>query len=212
MGVDLVEKMILVINLVLGPLFLGRVIRTSLVMDALTKRLRMVRKSSPKWPYFNNNNNKNGADGQNPVPLGLVATKWCRIMPADQKPRSRNWGFCHGEVFGGVGWVGDSNVPCTCTHFWCYATGCFSLTCTHVGCYVIDFPWSRTHVRCYASDGVGWGGLGTVTFLAPCTHFWCYATGCFSLTCTHVGCYVIDFPWSRTHVRCYASDGVGWGQ
>ena len=68
--------------------------------------------------------------------------------------------------WGGVGWVGDSNVPCTCTHFWCYATGCFSLTCTHVGCYVIDFPWSRTHVRCYASDGVGWGGLGTVTFLA----------------------------------------------
>lgn len=38
MGVDLGEKMIVVINLVLGPLFLGRVIRTSLVMDALTKR------------------------------------------------------------------------------------------------------------------------------------------------------------------------------
>ena len=80
-----------------------------------------------------------------------------KFLPADRKPRPRNWGFCHGEVFGGVGWVGDSNVPCTCTHFWCYATGCFSLTCTHVGCYVIDFPWSRTHVRCYASDGVGWG-------------------------------------------------------
>ena len=50
--------------------------------------------------------------------------------------------------------------------------------------------------------GVGWGGLGTVTFLAL-AHI-------FDAT-QHVGCYVIDFPWSRTHVRCYGSDGVGWG-
>ena len=136
--------------------------------------------------------------------------------------------------WGGVGWVGDDNVPCTCTHAWCYATGCFSRTCTHVGCYASDgvgwggddhvpctcthawcyatgcFSRTGTHVRCYASDGVGWGGDDNVP--CTCTHVWCYATGCFSRTCTHVGCYVIGFPCSRTHVRCYASDGVGWGQ
>ena len=25
----------------------------------------------------------------------------------------------------GLGWGGDANVPCTCTHGWCYATSCF---------------------------------------------------------------------------------------
>ena len=66
---------------------------------------------------------------------------------------------------GGVGWGGDDDVPCTCTHVWCYATGCFSRTCTHVWCYA------------------------TGCFSRTCTHVWCYATGCFSRTCTHVWCY-----------------------
>ena len=34
--------------------------------------------------------------------------------------------------------------------------------------------------------GVGWGGVGMMTFICICTHVWCYATGCFSRTCTHV--------------------------
>ena len=39
---------------------------------------------------------------------------------------------------GGVGWVGDDDVLCTCTH-----------------------------VTCYATPGVvGWGGLGMMTFFA----------------------------------------------
>ena len=34
----------------------------------------------------------------------------CMFLPADRKPRSRNLGFCHGEVFGGVGWGGLGTV------------------------------------------------------------------------------------------------------
>lgn len=52
MGVDVVEKMILVINLVLGPLFLGRVIRTSLVMDALTKKVANGKEILSKMTLF----------------------------------------------------------------------------------------------------------------------------------------------------------------
>ena len=39
---------------------------------------------------------------------------------------------------GGVGWVGDDDVLCTCTHVTCYAT----------------------------AGVVGWGGLGMMTFFA----------------------------------------------
>ena len=39
---------------------------------------------------------------------------------------------------GGVGWVGDADVLCTCTHVTCYAT----------------------------AGVVGWGGLGMMTFFA----------------------------------------------
>ena len=50
--------------------------------------------------------------------------------------------------WGGVGWGGDVNVPCTCTH-----------------------------VTCYASDGlVGWGG--DVNVPCTCTHVTCYASRC----------------------------------
>ena len=43
----------------------------------------------------------------------------------------RRGGFAR-VSWGGVGWGGDVNVPCTWTHVGCYATGCFSRTCTHV--------------------------------------------------------------------------------
>ena len=64
---------------------------------------------------------------------------------------------------GGVGWGGDDDVPCTCTHVWCYATGCLSRTCTHVWCYATGcFSRTCTHVWCYATGCFlwGWGGVG----------------------------------------------------
>ena len=42
-----------------------------------------------------------------------------------------------------MGWGGHDDVPCTCTHG-----------------------------RCYASHGVGWGGVGLMTFLALATLTW----------------------------------------
>ena len=37
----------------------------------------------------------------------------------------------------------------TCTHVWCYATGCFSRTCTHVWCYHLESRWRNSHVLVY---------------------------------------------------------------
>ena len=97
----------------------------------------------------------------------------------------RNWS--------GVGGGGDDNIPCTCTHVGCYATGQ-----GWVGGGDDNIPCTCTHVGCYAT-GQGWGG-GMITFLAlahmldatqlvrggwggddniPCTcaHVGCYATG-----------------------------------
>ena len=51
---------------------------------------------------------------------------------------------------GGVGWGGDDDVLCTCTHVTCYAT----------------------------AGVVGWGGVGWVgddDVLCTCTHVTCYA-------------------------------------
>ena len=47
------------------------------------------------------------------------------------------------------GWGGDDNIPCTCTHVGCYATGQgwvggddnIPCTCTHVGCYATGQGW-----------------------------------------------------------------------
>ena len=87
-------------------------------------------------------------------------------------------GWCYASS--GVGWGGDDNVPCTCTHGRCYATSCFlhlhtwlvlrnimffalahmvGATQHHVSC-------TCTHGRCYATSwggvGVGWGGDDTI--------------------------------------------------
>ena len=51
-------------------------------------------------------------------------------FPRKQMPEWVGWG--------GVGWVGDDDVLCTCTHVTCYAT----------------------------AGEVGWGGLGMMTFFA----------------------------------------------
>ena len=56
-----------------------------------------------------------------------------------------------------MGWVGDDDVLCTCTHVTCGVgwVGDDDVLCT------------CTHVTCYATAGVvGWGGLGMMTFFA----------------------------------------------
>ena len=113
----------------------------------------------------------------------------------------------------GVGWGGDGNVPCTCTHGRYYATSC-SL---HLHTWSVlrkswdggvgvgwggddNVPCTCTHGRCYASHGigVGWGGVGMITFL-ELAHM--------------VGATQHHVPCTCIHGRCYASHGigVGWG-
>ena len=115
----------------------------------------------------------------------------------------------------GVGWGGDDNVLCTCTHGRCYATSCF----LHVA--------TQHHVLA-GWGGMGWGGDDNV--LCTCRHGRCYATSCFlhlhtwsvlrnimflarahmvggtqhhvSCTCTHGRCYATS---------CFLRGGVGWG-
>ena len=72
-------------------------------------------------------------------------------FPRKQMPELVGWGGGVGRSLhlhtcdmlrncwgGGVGWVGDDDVLCTCTHVTCYAT----------------------------AGVVGWGGLGMMTFFA----------------------------------------------
>ena len=68
---------------------------------------------------------------------GGVGWGWWRSLHLHTCDMLRNcWG-------GGVGWVGDDDVLCTCTHVTCYAT----------------------------AGVVGWGGLGMMTFFAL-AHMW----------------------------------------
>ena len=53
-----------------------------------------------------------------------------------------------------MGWGGDDNVPCICTHGRCYANIMFLALARMVGA-------TQHHVSC------------------TCTHGWCYATSCF---------------------------------
>ena len=109
----------------------------------------------------------------------------------------------------GVGWGGDGNVPCTCTHGRCYATSC-SL---HLHTWSVlrkSWDWGgvgmitffelahvvgATQVMGWGGVGVGWGGDGNVP--CTCTHGRCYATSC-SL---HLHTWSVRKSW----------DGVGWG-
>ena len=112
----------------------------------------------------------------------------------------------------GVGWGGDVNVSCTCTHNWCYAIGCF----LHLHTYLM-----LRHRMCLV--GLGWGG--DVNVPCTCTHTWCYVIGCFlwgwggdvnvPCTCTHVRCYAIGcFLHLHTYLmlrhRMFLV-GLGWG-
>ena len=88
-----------------------------------------------------------------------------------------------------------------------------------------------THVRCYATSGLGVGvGVGCNNIFElehmsmlrniwACTHVRCYATSglahMFDAT-QHLGlhtCSMLRNIWACTHVRCYATPwvGVGWG-
>ena len=138
------------------------------------------------------------------------------LLPTDRKPRSRNWGFSHGEVFGGVGWVGDDNVPCTCTHVCCYATGCFSRTCTHVGCYATRFFLLSNTCEMLRKwwGGVGWGEMWK--FCQSTKHLDLQATWRaqwpwishvrFSRSCTFPNqhpCTFFQAAWNAVSPRCF---------
>ena len=153
-------------------------------------------------------------------------------------------GWCYASS--GVGWGGDDNVPCTCTHGRCYANIMFLALAHMVGATQHHVSCTCTHGWCYATScflhlhtwsvlrnimGLGWGGVGMITFLAlahmvgatqhhmflalahmvgatqhhvscTCTHGWCYATSCF----LHL------HTWSvLRNIIGWDGVGVGWG-
>ena len=65
------------------------------------------------------------------------------------------------DVSLGVGWGGDDDVPCTCTHVWCYALGMFLSGWGGVG--MMTFLGLAHMVD--ATQVMGWGGVGMMTFL-----------------------------------------------
>ena len=121
----------------------------------------------------------------NSCPVGVYiykVTAWLMLR--------KQWG----GVGLGMGWGGDDNVPCTCTHGRCYATSCFLhlhtwlvlrnimfLALAHmVGATQHHVSCTCTHGRCYATSwggvGLGWGGDDNVP--CTCAHGRCYATSC----------------------------------
>ena len=131
--------------------------------------------------------------------------------------------FSRGGVgWGGVGWGGDDDVPCTCTHVWCYAHGMFLSGWGGVG-----WGWWRssdlhTCLMLRTRDvslGVGWGGVGwgwwRTLHLHTCLML---RTRDVSLGVGWGGVGMMTFPRTCTHVWCYAHGmflsewgGVGWG-
>ena len=98
------------------------------------------------------------------------------------------WSYYMVDATQVMGWGGDDNVPCTCTHGRCYATSCFLALAHMVGA-------TQHHVSC------------------TCTHGWCYATSCFLALAHMVGASQHHVSCTCTHGRCYATSwgGVGWG-
>ena len=124
------------------------------------------------------------------------------------------------EVGVGVGWGGDDNILCTCTHGWCYATSCL----LHL------HTWSvLRNTMGWGWGGVGWGGDDSI--LCTCTHGRCYATSCFlhlhtwsvlrnmgwggddnilcTCTCTHA-CYATSC-FLPLHTWLVLRNTTGWG-
>ncbi len=136
------------------------------------------------------------------------------------------------EVFtfsgGGDGWGGEVIMRVYCTHMvtypqlmYCAGRGRGPYCCplytmdAHLQTWLMlrkwwggageddNFLWGCKHGRCYASDGMGLGGM-MATFLRSCTHGRCYA---------NTGVKWREWPRSGscTHGRSCASDGLGWG-
>ena len=103
--------------------------------------------------------------------------------------------------------------------------------------WVFIYIMKLVHGRCYASNGLGWGGVGMITFLAlahmvgatqhhvscTCTHGWCYATSCFLHWHTWLVLLNIMFlalahmvGATQHHVSCTCTDGrccaTSWGE
>ena len=101
-----------------------------------------------------------------------------------------------------VGWGGDDNVPCTCTHGRCYATSCFLHLHTWLVLRNIMFLALAHHGLCYGV-GLGWGGVGMITFLALA-----HMVGA---TQHHVSCMHLH-TWSvLRNIMGWGGVGVGWG-
>ena len=162
------------------------------------------------------------------------------FMPPGRKPRVSARTFAQYATHGvkaGLGWGGDDDVPCTCTHGRCYAShgvGCGVCTCTHGRCYAShgvgwgghdNVPCTCRHGRCYATDGVV-GGVGMMMFLHLHTRvmlrnwwvgggwgWWCslHLHTCVMLRNWWVGVGGDDdVPCTCTPVWCYAADGWAW--
>ena len=95
----------------------------------------------------------------------------------------------------GVGWGGDDNVPCTCTHGRCYASHGIGGMITFLE---LAHRVGATQVMGWGGVGVGWGGDDNVP--CTCTHGRCYATSC-SL---HL------HTWSVLR-KSWDGVGLGWG-
>ena len=123
----------------------------------------------------------------------------------------------------GVGWggVGMMTFICTCTHVWCYATGCFMWGWGGVGWGGYDDVHLHLHTCLMLRNrmfhvGVGWGGVGMMTFICTCTHVWCYATGCFMWGWGGVGwvwwrSFALAHMFDATQQDVSCGGGVGWG-
>ena len=94
-----------------------------------------------------------------------------------------------------MGWGGDDNVPCTCTHGRCYASHGIGGMITFLE---LAHRVGATQVMGWGAVGVGWGGDDNVP--CTCTHGRCYATSC-SL---HL------HTWSVLR-KSWDGVGLGWG-
>ena len=181
------------------------------IVTAVTKKYRYVRMNSATQFWYD---------------VILLTWKPCNIMGLPG-------GFARNfNIWGGVGWGGDDNVPCNCTHLG--ATQLLFLALAHIS---MLRNWCFLHLhtsRCYATD-----------VSCTCTHLdatqlmflalahisvlrnWCFlqlhTSRCYatdvSCPCTHLGATQLMFlarahiwvlrNWCSWHLhtsRCYATD------
>ena len=125
------------------------------------------------------------------------------------------------EVGGGVGWGGDDNVLCTCTHGWCYAASCFLALAHMVGATQHHVSCTCTHGRCYATSCFlhlhTWSVLRTQHHVScTCTHGRCYATpwgvwGGVGLALAHMVGATQHHVFLHLHTWSVLRNTMGWG-